>query len=101
MASAAGWLNTDREGGRLVVVAGGEWGVTKIADFDQRLALLETAGMRTARIDIVALESLDTAAAWVLHRTLVRLREQGLDAEIAGASPAHAALLERVASSDV
>lgn len=101
MAAPAGWLNTDREGDRLVVAAGGAWGVTEISAFDQRLALLETGGARTARIDLASLESLDTAAAWVLHRTLMRLREQGLEAEIAGANPAHAALLERIAASDV
>ncbi len=100
MASAAGWLNTEREGDRLIVAAGGAWGVNAIAAFDQRLGDLETAGARTARIDIGAIETMDTAAAWVLHRTLKRLRDDGLEAEIAGASPAHAALLERVAASD-
>jgi len=101
MASAAGWLNTDRDGDRLIVTAGGAWTVTDVSAFDRTLAGLEVSGARTARIDLAALESLDTAAAWVLHRALMRLRDRGLDAEIAGARPAHAALLERVAESDL
>ena len=100
MTSSTGWLTTDREGDRLLVAAGGVWGVVSIAEFDSRLKGLDVGGARSVRIDLGALDSLDTAGAWVLHRTVKQLRGDGLSAEIAGASPAHTALLERVAASD-
>ncbi len=100
MTAAAGWLTTEREGDRIVVAAGGAWSVAAMAEFDSRLADLEIGDARTVRFDMAAVESLDTAAAWVLHHTIKQLREDGLVVEIAGASPAHAGLLERIAASD-
>lgn len=100
MTSAAGWLKTDREGDLLVVAAGGAWNVSGVAEFDTRLAGLDAGDARVARIDLGRLEVLDTAAAWVLYRTLINLREAGLEAEFSNAGPAHAALLERIAASD-
>ena len=100
MTAAAGWLTTEQEGDRIVVAAGGAWSVAAMAEFDSRLADLEVGDVRTVSFDMGAVESLDTAAAWVLHHTIKQLREDGLVVEIAGASPAHAGLLERIAESD-
>jgi phospholipid/cholesterol/gamma-HCH transport system permease protein len=101
MASAPGWLTTDRDHDRLLIAAGGVWSIASIAALDERLGRLEGGTARTARLDLEKLESLDTAGAWVLHRTLRRLRDDGLDVELAGVRPAHRALLERVAAGDV
>ncbi len=100
MTSETNWLNIDRQGDRLVVAAGGRWSITAVAEFDRQLGAIEIGNAHTVRVDLSGLESLDTAAAWVLHRTLKRLREEGLETEITGVSTAHAALLERIEASE-
>ncbi len=101
MASAPGWLTTDREPGHLLIAAGGIWSIASISALDERLDRLEGGTARAARIDLAKLESLDTAGAWVLHRTVRRLQAEGLEVELIGVRPAHQSLLERVEAGDV
>ncbi len=100
MTAKAGWLETTERGDELVVAAGGAWSVASIAPLDGVLAALAPPSQTTVTLDVSALESLDTAGAWLLHRTLKRLREAGLEARLSGASPEHAILLDRVAAND-
>ena len=100
MAEPAGWLKTEAADGMIRVVGGGAWETELLADIDAGLRRLTSDGNRGARIDIAGVETLDTAGAWVLYRTVRDLRARGVAAEIIGARPAHQTLIERVALSD-
>ncbi len=100
MAEPAGWLRTEAADGTLRLVAGGAWETESLAGIDAGLRQATGNGPRGVRIDLAAMERLDTAGAWVLYRTVRDLRAGGRKAEIVGARPAHAALIERVARSD-
>lgn len=78
----------------LRVAAAGAWTVETVAEIDDRLRAVAGRG----RLDLSALESLDTTGAWLLHRTRVRCgAEVGTVAPIEGGRPEHAALIEAVA----
>ena len=99
MAAAAGWLETSERDGAFVLSAGGVWNVASIAPLDGALAALKP-GARPVTLDLSALEALDTAGAWLLHRTARGLREQGIETRLEGVKPDHAILLEQVAAND-
>jgi phospholipid/cholesterol/gamma-HCH transport system permease protein len=86
--------------GVLRVSAAGAWETTRIAAVDPELRALARRRPRQARIELSGIESLDTAGAWLIHRTLKSLREQGTVAEIAGAKPDHRSLIDSVAAND-
>jgi phospholipid/cholesterol/gamma-HCH transport system permease protein len=97
MADGGGWFKAEREGERLVVAAGGRWTVATLATLDQPLRALAPGAAQSVAIDLGALEALDTAGAWVLHRTLTQLSRDGVAASFAHARPEHATLLEQAA----
>ncbi len=101
MAAGDGWIRAEREGDRLVLTAGGRWVVSALAEVDARLRDLETGSVRQARIDIAAIETLDSTGAWILHRTAKQLRTSGLTAEFAGVGQAHGEMLELIGRDDV
>ena len=97
--SERAWLGHRSEGGRLQIAIGGGWTVAELAQLDDAgRALLEAlpgeAGR--ARIELGALEALDTAGAWLLCRLQAGLAERGWQIELAGADPAQAALLAEI-----
>ncbi len=101
MTTGDGWIRTEREGDRLLLTAGGSWLISTLADIDTRLRDLAPGSVRQARIDLSAIEALDTTGAWILHRTLKQLRASGLAAEFAGVGRAHREMLELIERDDV
>lgn len=89
MALDPSWFKTDRVGDTLVLSVGGNWVIPTLADLDLRLRALTPGPVRKARFDLKSLGRLDTAGAWVLHRTRRDLSIQGVVVEIEGATPAH------------
>jgi phospholipid/cholesterol/gamma-HCH transport system permease protein len=97
--SDQGWLGHREEGGRLQVAVGGGWTVAALAPLDQAArAMLDALPGKTglARIDLGALEALDTAGAWLLCRIQASLAERGWRVEIAAADASQAALLAEI-----
>jgi phospholipid/cholesterol/gamma-HCH transport system permease protein len=97
--SGRGWLGHRREGDRLQVAVGGGWTVAELAQLDHAgqamlAALPGEAGQ--ARLDLGALEALDTAGAWLLYRIQTALAERGWQVEVADADPGQAALLAEI-----
>jgi phospholipid/cholesterol/gamma-HCH transport system permease protein len=97
--SEGAWLGHRKEGGRLQVVLGGGWTVTELAQLDRASramldALPGEAGQ--ARIDLAALQALDTAGAWLLCRLQADLAERGWQIELAAADPTQAALIAEI-----
>ncbi len=78
MRTASGWFKTEREGERLRVIAGGSWETGALAKLDGGLRRLAAEPVRFASIDLSAVDSMDTAGAWVLYRTRRDLRARGV-----------------------
>ena len=97
--SDQGWLGHREEDDRLQVAVGGGWTVAALAQLDQAArAMLDALPGKTglARIDLGALEALDTAGAWLLCRIQASLAERGWQVEIAAADTTQAALLAEI-----
>lgn len=101
MRTASGWFKTEREGERLRVIAGGSWEIGALSALDGGLRRLAREPVRFASIDLSAVDSMDTAGAWVLYRTRRDLRARGVAAEFEGVDRSHADILARVEKGDV
>lgn len=75
----------------------GAWTATHIRDVERRLAAAEWPGDSVA-IDLGGVSALDTAGAWLLHRTTEQLRAAGKRVTIRGADPGCERLLALVAA---
>ncbi len=100
MTSEAGWLETVEGDGELVLAAGGVWTIDSVAPLDDVLSRLEAGARAKVALDLGGVMGLDTAGAWLLYRTVRRLREAGLEADFRAVKPGHAILLEQVAAND-
>lgn len=95
--SSSAWLRLDAAGaGEAVLHCGGRWRVGSAGELDRALQDLAPPAAGEVTVDLAAVESLDTAGAWLLLRTRRRLEAEGLGVRFTGASRAHAALLEEV-----
>ncbi len=101
MKPATGWFKTEQQGETLLLSAGGSWETASLAQLDVGLRRLARARVRAARIDLGAVDNMDTAGAWLLYRTRKELRARGVAAEFQGAKPAHAEILNRIETGDV
>ena len=100
MVGQTGWLEERLEGDSLTVSAGGDWRVATLAEVDPRIREAGARPARAARIDLSAVEMMDTAGAWAIYRTVRDWRARGVSVEFVGAKPIHASMLERIAASD-
>ena len=98
MRSEGAWFDTTFEGERLHFAAGGHWRLDAVAELDPALRELDARAARHATVDLSAVESLDTAGAWALHRIGCRLRDRGIATEYRGLSPQQEALFEQLAA---
>jgi len=92
------WLRMAPDTGVLRVEPGGDWTVSRIAKVDGRLRKLSVPRGEKVTIDLAAVEKLDTAGAWVLHRTLTELQAAGLDAGFTNITENQRVLLTQVGS---
>ncbi|MFQ5785159.1 MAG: MlaE family lipid ABC transporter permease subunit [Alphaproteobacteria bacterium] len=100
MAAQAAWLKTTRDGACLIVAPGGRWNIGDATALEPDLRDLAPGEATSVRFDLGGVESLDTAGAWLLYRTLKRLRGEGYAAEFAGVRPEQRMLLDLVESND-
>ncbi len=98
MAQAA-WLDSGIREGSLVVRAGGAWRVASAAALDHKLQALDPGTARAVRIDLAAVESLDSAGAWLLLRTEREFGARGLAVSVENVRPEIEPLLRKVADS--
>ena len=99
MATAASLTGTS-QGGWLQLAAAGRWDISAAGRLDAELTRLASRPGQPVRIDLSRLEALDTAGAWLIYRTLKRLKGDNIAVEMTGLKPDHRLLLERVAASD-
>ncbi len=75
----------------------GSWTARSIGALETQLAAIKPTGTTPLAADASRVEALDTAGAWVLHKLLQRLRDQGSEVALRGLPPENARLLEVVA----
>ena len=100
MTEAVGWFKAAREGDAFIVAAGGDWTVAALASLDQPLRALDSGSSRQVVIDLAAVDRLDTAGAWVLHRTSKQLTRDGIRAGFAHVRAEFEPLLAEAAHAD-
>ena len=97
MTADAGWLNEAEDADGRLLSAGGSWNVANAGRLDAELHALTPMAEGRLRIDLTGVELLDTAGAWLLHRTITELGQAGIAVAIVGATPEQTALLRLVA----
>lgn len=97
----SGWLRAERAGQGLLLSVGGSWVIATLAELDMRLREVATASVRQVRIDLGAVDHMDTAGAWVLYRTREQYRALGIETEFDRVKPAHGTILMRIAEGDI
>lgn len=76
----------------------GQWTIHGIAELEPHIDAKPWPATGSLFVDATQISALDTAGAWLLHRTLTRLRAGGIDAQLTGLRPELGALLELVAA---
>ena len=76
----------------------GAWTVQGIPQLEQRLETLSWPGEGDLVIDGAAISALDTAGAWLLHRTIRALEQRGRNVRINGLRLEFSALLQLIAA---
>ena len=98
MTADAGWLDQTETPDGPLLSAGGRWDVANAGRLDAELHALAPIANGRVTVDLAGLEVLDTAGAWLLHRTIDSLRQAGTEVALSGAEPKHAAMLRQVAA---
>ena len=86
------------EGGRIAFA--GTWTVRHVAPLDARLRAQAARGAGRVVLDLTGLAALDTAGAWMLHRTERDLAAAGASVSYTGATEAHRGLIRLARESD-
>ncbi len=76
----------------------GAWVLRGISQLEPMLANLPSAGGAELTIDASAVSAMDTSGAWLLHRTLRALKQQGGSVQLRGLRPEFEVLLQLVAA---
>ena len=92
------WASLD-DGGVLSI--SGPWLVTRVGEICDQLDRIRLPLSGKLAVELEHVEAMDTAGAWLLYRTVKKLREQGVDVVLRGATKAQWMLLEQVQANDV
>ncbi len=92
-----GWVETRRDDDGLTVRLGGLLTTHHVGALDGELRGLDMAGSRRLEIDLKGLAGLDTAGAWLVHRTQAEAKKQGGEVKLSGGNAAQMALIAAVA----
>jgi len=76
----------------------GAWTVQGIAAVEQRLVTLASSNTGKCVLDVSAIATLDTAGAWLLHRTIRALEQRGATVRTTGLQPEFSTLLQLIAA---
>ncbi|MGI9303329.1 MAG: ABC transporter permease [Gammaproteobacteria bacterium] len=100
METQAGWVELGSQADGAVLRAGGCWNVNNAGRLDGELNRLVGLSVDRVVVDVEAVETLDTAGAWLIYRTVKFLRSENKDVRVRGARHEHKAMLETVAAND-
>jgi phospholipid/cholesterol/gamma-HCH transport system permease protein len=97
---ARAWLEVADEAQSLTLRACGDWIVAHAAAIESGLRSLDMYGREAVTFDLSGLARLDTAGAWLIHRTRRSFERAGAKVTIAGAIHTYETLLAAVARGD-
>lgn len=80
------------------VRASGTWTLVHLADLERRLPAIPRPGGAETVLEAEAIESMDSAGAWLLLRTAKTLERDGTRVEIRGLRPEFAALADMISA---
>ncbi len=95
-----GWVKASGGDGQWVLAVGGSWLINEAAELAGSLDAAIPAQLGPAdrvRVDLAAIDSLDTSGAWIIYSAGQHLAQAGVAVVFEGARAAHAGLLDRVA----
>ena len=98
---AEGWIEAEGAGDALVLRAGGEWRIADAAALDRKCGALRLPPSRRVRIDLGAVEALDTAGAWLVLRLERALAAKGAAVSIENLAHELEPLLRQVEKGEV
>lgn len=78
----------------------GPWTTKGLSSQDKSLAGVRPNGAQRARLSLSAISDLDTAGAWLIHRTQRDLSNNGLSVDVSGGNEKQLALIRTVAEHD-
>jgi len=96
----AGSVKFTESGDETLLQAVGCWDIANARQLDAELAAPARPPGRTLRFDLSGLEALDTAGAWLVHRTVKRLQAEGVAVQLTGGNESQYGLIEQVAAND-
>lgn len=79
----------------------GAWVLRAVAELEPKLAALPRRETGELTLDASAVSAMDTSGAWLLHRTMRALQQDGHSVQLRGLRPEFAALLQLVAARSV
>ncbi len=89
-----------RHGDDVTIALAGRWIIDRANDLDHALEALSPGPAKAISIDLGNVESLDTAGAWLVYRTIKRLRREGYAVDCVNRRPDLAVLLDLVEAND-
>ena len=85
-----------QDGDVAVLAARGAWNRQRAAMLNRKLGDLALPDGGQAAIDVSEVTAMDSAGAWLLHRTRHQMEDRGVDATIRAVPPEYADLVDRV-----
>ena len=82
------------------IALGGSWTIGEAERLDKELVVIHDGDGSRIIINISELERLDTAGAWLIHRTRKALEAAGAEVMLDGMNPEYEVLLNEVAAND-
>ncbi len=95
-----GWLKTAEQDGRLNVSIGGTWTVPTVESLRDQIAAITAPSSSSVRVDVSALDKLDSAGAWTLYHLRKSLQSKGQTVEVTGIQDRHEPLFKIVRDSE-
>jgi phospholipid/cholesterol/gamma-HCH transport system permease protein len=93
-------LEIEREGREIRLVLTGTWRVAFIREVDAALRAFRAPRDTRVSLELSGIESIDTAGAWLVHRTYKAVRAGGATAELSGVNEGQRRLIASVALND-
>ena len=95
------WIRQEQAASNLMIRVGGTWVVSQASSLFSHLDNLSISTSTPVVFDLSALDSLDTAGAWLLYRTAKRLRADGHTVEFTGGTQAQMGLIGQAEDNDI
>jgi phospholipid/cholesterol/gamma-HCH transport system permease protein len=95
-----GLLKVIEADGAIVLRAAGRWDIASAAVLDRLLRDIRPAPGKMHRLDLSAVDRLDTTGAWLIQRTMGQLSGRGIEVELTGVADTQSVLLNQLAEFD-